>query len=196
MDVVDDILSHYGTKGMKWGVRKSAQNRARAERVAAGTASRRDKVKLANNLTVREAVKARGDLKTAAANRVAKIDSKQAAKNAKKVAKTAPQDVKIKETPGKKLKTEGGKNQPASEDAKRAAALNQKAKKSTVDSLDNKELKDLVTRMQLEQNYSNLTAQRKGFGRKFSEGVLKQVGTQQTSVLLNEQATKARKKVS
>ena len=58
--------------------------------------------------------------------------------------------------PGKLVKTSGGANHPAHEDALRLAEARQKAKKSSVDSLSNKELQDLVLRMNLEQQYSKL----------------------------------------
>lgn len=38
-----DVLEHYGTKGMKWGVRKEAALQ-RNTRLATGTASRREKL--------------------------------------------------------------------------------------------------------------------------------------------------------
>ena len=67
-------------------------------------------------------------------------------------------DVSVKATPGKYVKTSGGTKQTASEDAIAAATYRQKAKKSTTDSLSNKELQSLVTRMNLEQQYSDLSA--------------------------------------
>ena len=69
----------------------------------------------------------------------------------------SPKAVTVKEAPGKFVKTSGGKNQPASDDAKSAAVSRQKAKKSSLDSLSNKELQQLVTRMNLEQQYSQLS---------------------------------------
>lgn len=58
--------------------------------------------------------------------------------------------------PGKKIKTTGGKLHPASDDAKRAAVSKQMARSSTTDSLSNKELQDLVNRMNMEQQYDRL----------------------------------------
>lgn len=48
-DPVQDFLEHYGTKGMKWGVRNVATRKAqkrvdRIDRVAKGTASNLDRV--------------------------------------------------------------------------------------------------------------------------------------------------------
>jgi hypothetical protein len=50
----------------------------------------------------------------------------------------------------------GGAKRDLSDDAKKAAVNRQVAKKSNVRSLSNKELQDLVTRMNLEQQYSDL----------------------------------------
>lgn len=69
-----------------------------------------------------------------------------------------PTDVVVKQTPGKHVKTAGGKNQPASEDAVKVAKLRQTAKKSTTDALSTQELQLLVSRMNLEQQYSNLAS--------------------------------------
>lgn len=99
-DQVENMLSHYGIKGMRWGRRKSEGN------------------------------------------------------SAVEVSTTA--------TPGKKVTAKGGQNQPAADDAVRAASLKQKAKASSTDSLNTKELQELVNRLNLEQQYSRLT-QEKGF---------------------------------
>lgn len=61
-------------------------------------------------------------------------------------------------TPGKRVKATGGTLQPASEDAIKARAARQLASKSTIDALSTKELQDVVQRMNLEQQYSRLTA--------------------------------------
>lgn len=66
--------------------------------------------------------------------------------------------VTIKTRPGKLVKAKGGKRQAASEDAVTAVKLHQTAKKSTTDALSNKELQALVQRMQLEQQFSQLSA--------------------------------------
>lgn len=67
------------------------------------------------------------------------------------------------------------------EDAKSADAAKTKAKKLGVDSLSNKELQALTTRMNLEQQYSRLSTagKTKSAGQKFIEGQLKQVAQQQ-----------------
>lgn len=40
----DGYLEHYGTKGMKWGVRRDQSRDARTARIKSGTASKRDKL--------------------------------------------------------------------------------------------------------------------------------------------------------
>lgn len=103
MEPADNVLEHYGTKGMKWGVRK------------------------------------------------------------------APTPVVTKVTPGRKVKATGGKRQTAHPDAVKAATSRQVAKKSTTDALSNNELRDLVNRLSLEQQYSRLDPSRKSLGRRFAE---------------------------
>lgn len=84
--------------------------------------------------------------------------------------------VSVKTTPGKRVKTSGGTGQKPSEDAVRVATARQKAKKSSLDSLSNKELQELVNRMNLEQQYSRLSGGKKNAGRKFIENQLKAEG--------------------
>lgn len=80
---------------------------------------------------------------------------------------------------GRRVKTSGGTGQDASEDAIRVARSRQIAKKSTTDALSTKELRDLVDRMNLEQNYARLTARPKYFktGMDFVNTGLKTVNT-------------------
>jgi hypothetical protein len=88
------------------------------------------------------------------------------------------QAVDVKATPGRRVKTTGGKYQGPSEDAIKVAVYRQVAKKSTVDSLDNKQLQELVQRMNLEQQYSNLSSNRVGTGKQIARLLLGQVGDQ------------------
>jgi len=98
---LEDILSHYGKKGMHWGVTTKVNNVINPDR-------------------------------------------------------SVSKDVVLKETPGKLVKTSGGQFHPASADARNAAIGRQMIKKSSIDVLSNKELQAVVTRMNLEQQYSNL----------------------------------------
>lgn len=80
-----------------------------------------------------------------------------------------PEGVKVRALPGKKAQAQGGRGRRASEDAKRAAALKQVAKASSVDALSNKQLESLIKRMNLERSYAQLVppSGAKAFIRKF-----------------------------
>lgn len=112
MDIVEDVLAHYGVPGMKWGVRKKRSS-----------------------------------------------DSGET------------ESVKVKTKPGKGIvSVTGGRNQPVSEDAKKARAAMQLAKASGLDAVPNKDLQAAINRMNLEQNYVKAMSQggkKKGFGRRF-----------------------------
>lgn len=71
---------------------------------------------------------------------------------------SGPTEVTTHAKPGGSVKTSGGKNHSPHDDAVTAAVARQKARKSSLDSLSNKELQSLVTRMNLEQQYSRLVA--------------------------------------
>ena len=69
-----------------------------------------------------------------------------------------PTPVIVKTSKGSsKIRTSGGTHQPASDDAIQAASVNQKLKKSGINSLSNKEMQDLVTRLNLQQQMNKLT---------------------------------------
>lgn len=96
-----------------------------------------------------------------------------------------PTGVSVKETPGRRLKTSGGKNQSASDDAKTAAGLRQKARASTTDSLSNTELQTLVKRMSLEQQYSNLSSQNSSGAKKWLRKLFTDPASNQASRAAN-----------
>lgn len=64
--------------------------------------------------------------------------------------------VTVTTSPGGRVRARGGRNLPASPDAIRAAKLGQRARKSSTNSLTNKELSDLVQRLNLENQYTKL----------------------------------------
>lgn len=91
-----------------------------------------------------------------------------------------------------KRKTSGpGSGRPASADAARAAEAHQIVKKSGVQALSNKDLQDLVTRLNLEQQLGRLQPQtRTKKTKKFVAEVLLGVGKQQTTRVANDVAAK------
>jgi 2'-5' RNA ligase len=108
-DAVENVLAHYGKKGMKWGVRRDPQTGARPIAVSLDQ-SKFGKVSKAN---------------------VDRYNRKKGyIDNPKK---------------------------PSSSDAKRADKAVKKAKKKGLASLSNEELQALNQRLNLEQQYSNLT---------------------------------------
>lgn len=74
---------------------------------------------------------------------------------------SGPQPITTHSRPGKKVTAKGGGGRPPHEDAKRAVALAQKARSSTTHSLSNEELKDLLTRLDLESRYTKLNPPKK-----------------------------------
>lgn len=100
-----EFLTHFGVKGMRWGIRKSRTT----------------------------------------------MPSYQG---------PTPVNVKTKSN-SSKIETSGGQNHPASSDAKNSAAVRQKLQKSGINSLSNKEMQDLVNRLNLEQQVSKLTVSEK-----------------------------------
>lgn len=69
---------------------------------------------------------------------------------------SGPSDVTTMSRPGKRVKVSGGQRHNASEDAIATARAKQIAKKSSSDALSTRELKALVERMNLEQQFSRL----------------------------------------
>jgi hypothetical protein len=90
----------------------------------------------------------------------------------------SPVEVTTSSKPGGRVKAKGGQNQPASEDAVKAAQAHRIARKSTTDALSNKELQALVNRMNLEQQYNQLNSNgpRASAGRKFASEFLQNGG--------------------
>ena len=85
---------------------------------------------------------------------------------------SGPQEVKVKSYAGNRIvRTTGGKGHALSEDATRAAVARRKAKKSNVRSLSNKELQDLVNRMNLEQQYAQLEKKRVDRGKQTAQNL-------------------------
>lgn len=79
-----------------------------------------------------------------------------------------------------------GDGKPLSPDAERAKSHKTVAKKHGTDALGNKELQELVTRLNLEQQYSRLTTQNRNAGKKFVTDLLANVGKQQVTKLASD----------
>lgn len=75
--------------------------------------------------------------------------------------------------PGKYATSRGGKHLPMHEDARAALEGRQRAKASTTDALSNEELRKVIQRMQLEQQYTQLSFSddRRSRGLKFAMGL-------------------------
>ena len=108
------------------------------------------------------------------------------------VRRERPSSVSVAAKPGRRVKTSGGYNRAPSEDALRTASYKQVAKKSSTDALSTKELRELVDRMNLEQQYSRLkTPSAESQTMKVVSSVLLGVGKQQAIRVVNDLATKA-----
>lgn len=110
------------------------------------------------------------------------------------VRKSSSGSVHVEALPGRKVKTSGGKGHSATEEAIAAAVSRQKAKKSTVHSLSNKELQQAIQRMQLEQQFRNLDHQTKSAGGKFVDHLLGRSGNVKAEKAARSTATAAVKK--
>ena len=102
--------------------------------------------------------------------------------------------VRVKKVPGKGVEVvSGGKNQSVSDDAVKAAIAKTKASKSSTDSLSNVELKALVDRMNLEQQYSKLTDKEKqsGHNSTFAGKAVKKGAKFAAEVIVNVAKTQA-----
>jgi hypothetical protein len=99
--------------------------------------------------------------------------------------------VRTTHAPGARVKATGGTGQAAHPDAVRAAVRKQKAQKSTTDALSDKELKALINRLQMEQQYSQLrpkSASEKTLA--FVGGLLLNLGRNQVSSIASQAVTK------
>lgn len=160
MTTADDILAHYGIKGMRWGVRRS---QAQLDLIDSHTGHRTPIRYNPKKATVER--NADGSLKITASS----------AREHRKIQKQI--------------------DRHPSQDHQNASAAMAKAKKGGTKSLSNKELQDLITRMNLEKQYSQVvppSGKSKALkaGGKFAGDVLVNVGKQQATKVLNDQATK------
>lgn len=165
MDAIDDILEHYGRLGMRWGVRNPRRSDGRvgpttvlAVRPAGGGPSKKIAVPSSKVKETRKSIKT-----NPTTNKLPTKLSKQS--------DVTP--IVIKAAPGKPIQTSGGKNAPTSDDAKNAAVAKQKAKVNGPNSLSNQEMRLIVERINLEQQYAKLNPKQKTAGEKFLIGLMK-----------------------
>lgn len=107
------------------------------------------------------------------------------------VRKDRPHEVTVTQKLGKPLKSSGGHGLKAHQDAVAAQIARQKARSSSVHALSNHELKQVVERMNLEQQYARLSGKPKGEGRKFAEEQLKSIGRQKIASTIAKKAAKS-----
>ena len=167
-------IRHYGTKGMKWGVRRKASALISSAASSAGSAARAKRSAM---------VEARG------VKKAEKLETKNAAKAAKVTAKEAQKKMKQEE---KAFDKSARFNRPVTVDAVAAAKGRAKAGKHGTDALSNKDLQSLVTRMNLEQQLANLKENEKASkarnsGRTYLNDLMKDAG----KTLVNEAASYA-----
>ncbi len=109
---------------------------------------------------------------------------------------SAPTAVVLQERHGKqRLKTSGGKDHLSTADAQRSATYKQQAKKNSTDALSDAQLKSLVNRMNMEQQYSDLTIKQKPAIQQFLSKLLLGTGKQQAQQAASTIAAKKVAKV-
>lgn len=91
---------------------------------------------------------------------------------------------------GKRIKTSGGQGHPATADARTSATYKQTAKKSSTDALSDQQLKALINRMNMEQQYTNLSVKQKPAVLRFVSEALLGIGKQQAQQQGNAYAAK------
>lgn len=163
-------LYHHGTKGMKWGIRRY-QNKDGSLTPAGRKRYASETAKLKD----REKVLKNKERTNA---KIAKLESKKAELDAREKALTSP----------KASTKTNSKPKPADDTPKQ---------KSIKDMSDD-ELRTVVNRMQLEQQYRNLNPQKVSAGRKFAEGIATkvlipaatEVGKKVVTAMLTEAAKK------
>lgn len=145
-------IMHYGTKGMKWGVRRKSKDSDSGSASGSGESGG-------------SGGKAGG--------------AGGAAGEAKKPSFKEQKESRGKHSINQAVKEQWKK--PVAEEATSAASSRKIIKKHGTDALTNKELQDAVTRMNLEQQYANLQASGKaasarGAGQAYVKDILKDAG--------------------
>ncbi len=169
-DKIGDILAHHGVKGMKWGVRKSAQERY----------VQRQQGRAAVNRAVGAKKSGQKREEHVERLRTGKANIRDHARSGGLFVEKTKKDKPVKEV---------------SADAAKAATAASKVKKQGKQALSNEEMQALVTRMNLERQLSQVTPpSRAQAGAKFVGKMLVNTGNNQMQRVINDQATKAVKK--
>lgn len=174
---IPHAIRHHGVKGMKWGVRRKASQLA----ASAGAAARAKRSSMAATRAVKKDIRDNEKYMRKVSKSVGKTEKKAAREIAKNVAKDE-----------KKQARRDLLKRPVTEDAVAASKGRERSSKHGTDALSNKELQSLVTRMNLEQQLSNLKANEKAAksrnsGRTYASDLLKGAG----QTLVNEAASYA-----
>lgn len=182
MQVIDDILAHYGIHGMRWGVRNDRSSSS----PSTSTLTLVPKKKPAENLVPRTTLEFKQTNKKLPPVKIAVPNSELAKYNSRdniqiRVSKKTAEDLKSgKQTKPLMINPEGkpkveplskGKK-PLSKDAEEAAAIKEKAK-SGKQVLTNDEIRALTNRQNLEIQYSKLNPRQKSLGEKFVRAAMK-----------------------
>ena len=170
------FLEHYGVKGMKWGVRKDLQGRDRFNPTGHKTSD-----DIAKAFVLPPGLSAPAHIRLA--RRAGSKLSRKGAPEA--VPAQATSHVPRGSRLHTKVKTEGGQNHPAHEDAIKVARSQAKLKKSGPAALSNQELRDVSTRLQLEQQVKQLSTPG---GKRFVTGFLKTQGQQSAGRVVTRKA--------
>lgn len=174
-DQDEDVLEHYGVKGMKWGVRRDRTTGVPRPSGARMTEATRKKVKSGGSVRGREV----------------KLSTAQATDNKSDYRKAYPsgneQPVSVKVTGrGRKTKASGGGGNLPSPEAIQKAVLKQQAAKSGSQSLTNAQLKLLNERMQLERSYQQLLKDQPKTMKQHALSFAGEIGKQQAKNFVNK----------
>jgi len=148
-----DELLHYGIKGMRWGHRSvdralgSGGNRV-------GGSSRLQRVNVTGAV---QPVAQRATAAIARQSPASRHDRKQGKLEKRFPTKDPEYRVVVTKKGDRKIETRGGQSKEPAPEAVNARVLNQQRRASGVQSLSNKQLKELSTRLNLEQQVSQLT---------------------------------------
>lgn len=159
------VLAHYGVKGMRWGVRRSAQKRY--------TEGQTGRAEIQKSLGFRKSGQKREE-------HVERLRTGQA--NVQDHARSG----------GLFVKSGPKKEKEVSDDAAKAASAQTKAKKQGTQALSNQEMQALVNRMNLERQLTQLTpASRTQKGAKFAGKLVERHANRQVDMLVDYGVGKA-----